>query len=76
MAKFVAKLLSNIFTQVVDAVMGTLKSWKDTVMKLKVAAVEAVEQMETELAAVAEEELALVQQQQQVQQELAMVQQH
>jgi hypothetical protein len=69
MIKFVGKLIKKIFQQVVDAVMGTVKSWKDTVMKLKIAAVEAVEEMETELVAVEEEETALLQQQQQNDQE-------
>ena len=64
MIKFVGKLVSKIFQKVVDAVLSTVKKWKNAVMGLKMAAVAAVEEMETELVALEEEEMALIQQQQ------------
>merc|ERR1711865_932420 len=82
MKKFVKKMLKNIFQKVLDVVMGNVNSMKDKVTKLKFAAVEALEEMETELATVAEEEAALLQlqqqndqEQQELEEELAMIQQ-
>ena len=66
MLKFAKELLKGIFMKAVDAAMGLLKSWKKMAEKMLGKSIAAEEEMETGLAAVTVEEVALLQQQQQI----------